>query len=297
MLQGPMVLPVTPGAALVGRSLDRAPAAVNGSTNLPTSASCTLGGSTPVVQSLICVGSIGFLIGSRRIATHSRRAALHRQQRRQGQAVVLRAGAGGSDTKKNSDDVITAFDMEVAGRQSSLPARSPFASSGNERPAKTLHRPHVAESDDVLTAADLEASVATGFLNSERDMPLRAKPAGPRPRPAAPDGEVLPNIAEMDDVARADVIDDLTRKAVVLMEAGEISEATALFDKITRIADLFQELQTLTEQGRGPMSDEEFLKLKPEQEVLMQLRRELHKEDFSKIFGGQAKMAIFIGGW
>lgn len=112
--------------------------------------------------------------------------------------------------------------------------------------------------------------------------------------------EVLNDLMNMTEVERADLIDELTRKAFVLMEAGEIESATKQLQSITRISAAFQHLQKLQggeEKKPKKMTDDEFLGIRSQGEVLTQMQRELHREDFSHIFGGQARWANFIGAW
>merc|ERR1711972_55834 len=56
----------------------------------------------------------------------------------------------------------------------------------------------------------------------------------------------LSNLLELTPVQRADVVDEITRKAFVLMEAGEVAEATAHLGRATRIGAAFQKLQELS---------------------------------------------------
>ncbi|CAE7341995.1 hypothetical protein AK812_SmicGene28740 [Symbiodinium microadriaticum] len=105
------------------------------------------------------------------------------------------------------------------------------------------------------------------------------------------DEAFLSDLVGMTSVERADMIDELTRKAFMLMEAGEISEAKEHLQRATRIGEAFERLSQELE-----VVQEKKGRAKTETEVVMELRRELHQEDFSKIFGAHARFARFIGG-
>merc|ERR1719507_65601 len=104
---------------------------------------------------------------------------------------------------------------------------------------------------------------------------------------------------DMTEIERADLIDKLTRKAFVLMEAGEVKYATKQLEQVSRIGAAFQHLMQ-AQDGHATAkreTDEEYLKLKTEPEILMKMRAELHQEDFVCIFGHKAKWARFMGPW
>ncbi|CAE7674754.1 unnamed protein product [Symbiodinium necroappetens] len=105
------------------------------------------------------------------------------------------------------------------------------------------------------------------------------------------DEAFLSDLVGMTSVERADMIDELTRKAFMLMEAGEISEAKEHLQRATRIGEAFERLSQELE-----VVQEKKGRAKTETEVVMELRKELHQEDFSKIFGAHARFARFIGG-
>lgn len=106
------------------------------------------------------------------------------------------------------------------------------------------------------------------------------------------DEDFLKDLLEMTAVERADLIEELTRKAFVLMEAGEIPEAKQHLDRASRIAGAFdrlnQEFEIIREKKSAQRRDET--------QVVLELQKELDKEDFNMIFGAKAKLARFIGG-
>lgn len=110
------------------------------------------------------------------------------------------------------------------------------------------------------------------------------------------DQNFLKELLEMTAVDRANLIDDLSRKAFMLIEAGEIQEAKSHLDRAASIAAAFQrltdELEGRTSDDPKALQDESE---RTEQEIWSQFRRELVDEDFVKIFGSQAKLAFFIG--
>jgi len=135
----------------------------------------------------------------------------------------------------------------------------------------------------------------------EEDDPEKWSGEGPAPTTKTEDGEDIVDLYQMNTVARADVIDSLTRKAFVLLEAGEYKEAKEQFDQVNRIVDLFQRLVAADLPEQKPkkkrVSDAEYFHVKSDQIVLMRLQAELHRDDFSKIFGAQARWGRYIGGW
>eukprot|EP00913_Durusdinium_trenchii_P021042 g19775.t1 len=100
------------------------------------------------------------------------------------------------------------------------------------------------------------------------------------------DEDFLKELLEMTAIERADLIEELTRKAFVLMEAGEIPEAKQHLERASRIAAAFepfalQEVEIIREKrSAGGRVDET--------QVVLELREELDSEDFAKIFGPQA---------
>jgi hypothetical protein len=117
----------------------------------------------------------------------------------------------------------------------------------------------------------------------------------------------MPELLELPEVERADMIDELTRKAFVLMEAGDIDEATTMLNRASAMSTV---LAGLDEDGEDE-EDEEDLEEdeldieallisgdsyeRGDNEILPKLRRELDREDFIGIFGG--KYSEFIGGF
>ncbi|CAJ1410473.1 unnamed protein product [Effrenium voratum] len=107
------------------------------------------------------------------------------------------------------------------------------------------------------------------------------------------DEDFLKNLLEMTEVQRADHIEELTRKAFVLMEAGEINEAKEHLDRASRVASAFERLNQEFEIIR---KKQYAYQRKDETQVVLELQRELHRDDFDMIFGAKAKLARFIGG-
>jgi len=135
-----------------------------------------------------------------------------------------------------------------------------------------------------------------GKLSASSGSPASA-PAQAAPAQALDIDEVLPELLKMTDLERADLIDDLTRKAILLMEAGEVKEAKEQLERVARIGAAFQYLATEDDTAPTKQTDDEYLGVKSQAEVLTQLRRELHQDDFVHIFGGKARWARFIGAW
>mmetsp|Transcript_100555 Transcript_100555/g.139753 ORF Transcript_100555/g.139753 Transcript_100555/m.139753 type:complete len:256 (-) Transcript_100555:29-796(-) len=107
------------------------------------------------------------------------------------------------------------------------------------------------------------------------------------------DEDFLKDLLEMTEVQRADLIEELTRKAFVLMDAGEIAEAKQHLDRASRIADAFDRLNQEFEIIREKRSTGQR---KDETQVVLELQKELDKEDFNMIFGARAKFSRYIGG-
>ncbi|CAJ1365302.1 unnamed protein product [Effrenium voratum] len=125
------------------------------------------------------------------------------------------------------------------------------------------------------------------------------------------DEDFLKNLLEMTEVQRADHIavpsgarkgppnfrkvqktglnsEELTRKAFVLMEAGEINEAKEHLDRASRVASAFERLNQEFEIIR---KKQYAYQRKDETQVVLELQRELHRDDFDMIFGAKAKLA------
>lgn len=147
---------------------------------------------------------------------------------------------------------------------------------------ESIYRPK-ADGATVVTATDTEAQLAPEVVASvaeEQHIDLN----------------FLKELLEMTAVDRANLIDDLSRKAFMLIEAGEIQEAKSHLDRAASIAAAFQRL---TDELEGRTSDDSKARQdeseRTEHEIWSQFRRELVDEDFVKIFGSQAKLAFFIG--
>lgn len=111
----------------------------------------------------------------------------------------------------------------------------------------------------------------------------------------------LPDVIEMDQHARVELIERMTNEGMALMEAGNIDEAQEKFSKMNRIVALFERLTRPEEDPNNPKkrwrTDREVMGTRPEEHVLATLRREMHREDFVQVFGGKAKWAGIIGAW
>lgn len=117
---------------------------------------------------------------------------------------------------------------------------------------------------------------------------------------AAEDDEELQLLLKLTPVERADIIDEISRKAFVLMEAGEIKEAREHLDRVTRIGAAFQRLDEVQNPGREkkeepPPGEKKKAYSEGEDAVLNGIRKELHKEDFLDLFAG--RWSHFIGSW
>lgn len=173
-------------------------------------------------------------------------------------------------------DAITAMDTQVAAQYSGL-------SQG------------VGSSKTKVGKIDLGGSSSTARPEKAPTTEEQKQAMALAVEEAAKDG--IPNMLAITEVERADLIEGLTRKAFVLMDAGEIDEAQKLLRRATQVADAFQKLQDIIDRRVRKQTDEEFLNLPTEGNVLVALQKELHGEDFSEIFGGKARWASFIGGW
>ncbi|CAJ1419400.1 unnamed protein product [Effrenium voratum] len=78
------------------------------------------------------------------------------------------------------------------------------------------------------------------------------------------------------------------------MEAGEINEAKEHLDRASRVASAFERLNQEFEIIR---KKQYAYQRKDETQVVLELQRELHRDDFDMIFGAKAKLARFIGLW
>lgn len=118
------------------------------------------------------------------------------------------------------------------------------------------------------------------------------------------DDAELQALVKLTPEQRADVIDELSRKAFILMEAGEIKEAMQHLDRIKRIGAAFQRLDEAQNPNkvrqRRPDPDKRretssFYDAEGEDGVVRKMREELHVDDLRGIFAG--KLATFIGGF
>jgi len=183
--------------------------------------------------------------------------------------------------------------LQAIGGHDRKPIVDPFQRANNGHVAK----PRAADNDDsVLTSRDFEASVA---MRVEGELAPKQAPAPAAPVVVTPedfDGAEVPDMLAMSEVQRADLIDGLTQKAFVLMESGEIQEAKELLDRASRIGGLFQQLLAAQEDndeaGRRRSIED---KLKSEQEILVELKRDLDPQDFLRVFGDQARFAGILG--
>jgi len=152
---------------------------------------------------------------------------------------------------------------------------------------------------EVISAQEFEAQsmmsnhqMMTGMRDDEIQVELPIKKDDGEPV----DKEILEMLIDTSDVERADMIEELTRKAFVLMEAGEIKEAQQCLKKAGKIATTWEKLQEELTGLRRVLSERPNPE-KEESEILVKLKRELHQDDFSSIFGAKAKFTSFIGQW
>eukprot|EP00930_Biecheleria_cincta_P005086 TRINITY_DN106006_c0_g1_i1.p1 TRINITY_DN106006_c0_g1~~TRINITY_DN106006_c0_g1_i1.p1 ORF type:complete len:384 (+),score=97.53 TRINITY_DN106006_c0_g1_i1:46-1197(+) len=141
------------------------------------------------------------------------------------------------------------------------------------------------------TAHDLEGSV---LLKAVPDLKLKAKDTTAKSTEAdfGLEKDFVEKLLDMSEVERADLIDDLTRKGFVLLEAGELEEAKALLDRATKIGVA---LQSLHEDKHGVPRRKDKAAEQQEGEVLAKMQRELVRDDFLMIFGKDARGARAIG--
>lgn len=173
-------------------------------------------------------------------------------------------------------------------------------SAGEDRkPVQVNSRTSDRDATNVITPDEFEEQNMQ-MLYGNRDFKEKAADAVLNMQAAADeeplDKEIVALLVGTTDVERADLIEELTRKAFVLLEAGEIKEAQEHLGKATKIAETYEKLQEeLT--GLRRIMVEEPDGARQEGEVLVKLRKELAKEDFLSIFGGDARFAHFIGQW
>lgn len=246
---------------------------------------------------------LGFAMGAAPVARRVRKGLQQAPTR-------LRRPALGNRVRPRADpDAVTALDVEVMAGLPSLPKKRGLLLQ--EEPVKEApRRPRADLTGDEATAADLEgfagggietAALKAGRAELERKSQEAREAMARKMEDVAEEQEDMQSdtlaalLKDMDDVARADLVEKYTRSAMVLMEAGEIEQATKELARVRRIADLFMKLEGIAAQptpekktGSG-MSKEEW--------VLFELRRELAKEDFRAIFGGDARLAFLIGSW
>eukprot|EP00929_Paragymnodinium_shiwhaense_P002887 TRINITY_DN1031_c0_g1_i2.p1 TRINITY_DN1031_c0_g1~~TRINITY_DN1031_c0_g1_i2.p1 ORF type:complete len:297 (+),score=59.50 TRINITY_DN1031_c0_g1_i2:38-928(+) len=198
---------------------------------------------------------------------------------RRGARLALKAG---DDVK----DGLTAHESELGAWN-----KSPEAMDGGLwSPAKPGRRKDEDASPFFAAANDFEDHnyIGSGDVAKRRDEePI--------------DTTGLPDVIEMDQHARADLVERLTKEGMKLIEAGKVDEAQEKFAKMNRIVALFERLTRPPEDESKPKrryrTDAEVMGTRSEEHVLATLRRELDKDDFVNVFGGQARHAGFIGGW
>lgn len=167
--------------------------------------------------------------------------------------------------RKLSSDDITALDMQEPNLAYSLPPK--LSGEVGAGPAKVKE-----------TTSQTEVQAGAKVELSAKDKVVL---------------EGLPDLLELTSVERADLIDELTRKAFVLMDAGEVAQAKIHLDRAARIAGAFQQL-TSQATGKADGKKEDF-KAGNIDEILVQLQRELHNDDFVRIFGNK-RFSEFMGG-
>lgn len=204
-------------------------------------------------------------------------------------------------------DAVTAMDVEVMAGMPSLPKKSGILLQ--EKAPEARRRPRVDLTGNEATAADVtdfagggvdNAALTSGREEIERKSQEAREAMARKMEEVAETEEDMQTdtlasmLMDMDEVARADLVEKYTRSAMVLMEAGEIEQATKELARVRRIADLFMKLEGIVAQ---PQKEERKSGMSKEEWVLFELRRELAKEDFRGIFGGDARLAFLIGSW
>eukprot|EP00929_Paragymnodinium_shiwhaense_P002886 TRINITY_DN1031_c0_g1_i1.p1 TRINITY_DN1031_c0_g1~~TRINITY_DN1031_c0_g1_i1.p1 ORF type:complete len:229 (+),score=46.99 TRINITY_DN1031_c0_g1_i1:38-724(+) len=112
------------------------------------------------------------------------------------------------------------------------------------------------------------------------------------------DATGLPDVIEMDQHARADLVERLTKEGMKLIEAGKVDEAQEKFAKMNRIVALFERLTRPPEDESKPKKRHRTdAAVMSEEHALASLHRELGTDDFVGVFGGISGQAGFTGGW
>lgn len=295
----------SPGVAFVGGGFRRAAASLNaGSVGAVVAPKGSLDSSAASSAAFsvvpVAVASCCFSVQRRRVLRSSRQHVAR--------AARGRVAGQQRDTRSRVDpDAMTAMDTQAGAK---------------DEPINLVWKDGDGKTEDVLKGEKKTIRAeATKKAVVERgpQEPLRLDNEGE-------------DLALMDDIARADVVDRLTREAFVFLEAGDVKDATQQFDKVSRVVDLFSQLDAqvkaleepepekrmpLWMKGRNPVllsssntpmidpkslrtgnSDNPFKMAKQTtDQTLQMLRRELVQEDFNSIFGGEDFRARFIGGW
>lgn len=159
------------------------------------------------------------------------------------------------------------------------------------------------EKDNVITFADLQGNnIGTG--GQAPTLPQKET----KPEVAAIDPKEFEALLAMTAVERADIIEEITRKAFVLMDAGDIDEAAQQLKRATRMGETFQQLAENEGWIRKRVAKFERTALEFEMEtpmgqisqedmVIYNFRKQLHKEDFSGVFGAGGRQSRWIGGF
>mmetsp|Transcript_149882 Transcript_149882/g.481564 ORF Transcript_149882/g.481564 Transcript_149882/m.481564 type:complete len:515 (-) Transcript_149882:155-1699(-) len=159
------------------------------------------------------------------------------------------------------------------------------------------------EKDNVITFADLQGNnIGTG--GQAPTLPQKET----KPEVAAIDPKEFEALLAMTSVERADIIEEITRKAFVLMDAGDIDEAAQQLKRATRMGETFQQLaenegwiRKRVAKSERPALEFEMEtpmgKISQEDMVIYNFRKQLHKEDFSGVFGAGGRQSRWIGGF
>ncbi|CAE8648705.1 unnamed protein product [Polarella glacialis] len=253
------------------------------------------------LASATCVTTC-LLLAARRVAVSGRRQRLTSRRAEPPRLPIRPRG------KHVDPDAFTALDIEEPKRQmisarevkeqddSIVKGASAWkGGAGREVKAK---RSLSKDDDDAITAMDFEeqsSMSAHQMMKGDRKL-SSVKEAIAKVANEEVDEETLARLVEMAPEARADLIDGMTRKAFLLMDAGDFKEAKVFLDRAGAIGLAFQRL-TLVAEGKPIPPPRPSEKVQSEAEILAAMRRDLHHEDFVGIFGAQAKWAHFIGGF
>jgi len=166
----------------------------------------------------------------------------------------------------------------------------------NEYKAKKMKMDGDKSDADVMVMEDHDSmpGLAGSLAASRKAKERREAKKMQHAKAAEAEVRAMPELLSMTEVQRADLIDELTRKAFVLMEAGEVSQATEFLNRASAVSTVFAKLEEeLAEQDEYITVEEPVERGQSEPELLQKMRRDLHKDDLAAIFGG--RLAQFIG--